>query len=431
MRRLFRDRFPFTLLRFRHWRAARDALEPEQIDRVRPAAGRPHFGLAGAAPSRSKAGIWRNRLRDPFGQDLKTKLKRGLLSFDSFLDSGVFHAARWLREYYERFSAFMDRFHVAGWRRWVLVEPLSEGATLGIGGHAGHAGARDPGLPRNLRRRLAEEIRARRHLPRPLRQRGRLARHPAQRRDSAGRLSRPPDQGGARDRRPALLRAFRHRSVGPGARADRECARRRRGAGRLLDHAAARQEPVPEQRAHDRAQGEGSLPGDLARDAADQERDPQALSRPRLHGRRRVRRGCGGAVLLQQVGARREPRRSRDARRPVQGADALRAARQPAGRPRARQYGARQPDRGRLHDRRPGVRRAAQPGDRDRPARRARRQLLSRLRLRRDEEAGRDLPEVAARARVRRAHRPRRQSAARGRQHGRVRCCASTAPTTR
>ena len=73
-------------------------------------------------------------MRDQFGQDLKSKLKRGLLSFDSILDSGVFHSARWLREYYERFSAFMDRFHVSGWRRWVLVEPLSEGATLGMGG---------------------------------------------------------------------------------------------------------------------------------------------------------------------------------------------------------------------------------------------------------------------------------------------------------
>src|SRR4051812_41822682 len=57
-----------------------------------------------------------------------------MLDFDSLLDSAVFHAARWLREYYERFSAFMDRFHVAGWRRWAVVEPLSEGATLGLGG---------------------------------------------------------------------------------------------------------------------------------------------------------------------------------------------------------------------------------------------------------------------------------------------------------
>jgi penicillin-binding protein 1A len=73
-------------------------------------------------------------LRDLFTQDFKPKLKRFLLDFDSRLDSTVFHLARWLREYYERFSAFMDRFHVAGWRRWALVEPLSEGATLGLGG---------------------------------------------------------------------------------------------------------------------------------------------------------------------------------------------------------------------------------------------------------------------------------------------------------
>src|SRR5262245_7588542 len=28
----------------------------------------------------------------------------------------------------------MDRFHVGGWRRWAIVEPLSECATLGLGG---------------------------------------------------------------------------------------------------------------------------------------------------------------------------------------------------------------------------------------------------------------------------------------------------------
>ena len=73
-------------------------------------------------------------MRDLSDKSLKPKLKRFLLDFDAWLDSSVFHTARWVREYYERFSAFMDRFHVAGWRRWVLVEPLSEGATLGLGG---------------------------------------------------------------------------------------------------------------------------------------------------------------------------------------------------------------------------------------------------------------------------------------------------------
>src|ERR1700759_4814026 len=74
-------------------------------------------------------------LRDPSAS--KVKIKRFLLDLDARLDSSVFHTARWLREYYERFSAFMDRFHVGGWKRWVIVEPLSEGATLGLGGLLG------------------------------------------------------------------------------------------------------------------------------------------------------------------------------------------------------------------------------------------------------------------------------------------------------
>jgi len=74
-------------------------------------------------------------LSDPTGNiDLKTKLKRFLLDFDSLLDTAVFQSGRYIREYYERFSTFMDRFHVAGWRRWAIVEPMSEGATLGLGG---------------------------------------------------------------------------------------------------------------------------------------------------------------------------------------------------------------------------------------------------------------------------------------------------------
>ena len=51
---------------------------------------------------------------------------------------------------------------------------------------------------------------------------------------------------------------------------------------------------------------------------------------------------------------------SRDAGRPVQGAGAVRPAHQPAGGARPRQRRARQPGRGRLHDRGPGVRRPAQ-----------------------------------------------------------------------
>ncbi len=64
----------------------------------------------------------------------KVKLKRLLLDFDARLDFSVFQSGKWARDLYERFTTFMDRFHIAGWRRWLIVEPLSEAATLGTGG---------------------------------------------------------------------------------------------------------------------------------------------------------------------------------------------------------------------------------------------------------------------------------------------------------
>jgi penicillin-binding protein 1A len=72
-------------------------------------------------------------LRDLIPEDWRAKLQRFFLDLDSRIDFGVFQARAWLREYYERFSTFMDRFHVAGWRR-ALNEAFSEGATLGAVG---------------------------------------------------------------------------------------------------------------------------------------------------------------------------------------------------------------------------------------------------------------------------------------------------------
>ena len=70
---------------------------------------------------------------DP-GPDWRIKLKRLLLDLDARIDFAVFQSGKWARELYERFTAIMDRFHVAGWRRWLIVEPMSEAATLGTGG---------------------------------------------------------------------------------------------------------------------------------------------------------------------------------------------------------------------------------------------------------------------------------------------------------
>src|SRR5689334_11120522 len=57
-----------------------------------------------------------------------------MLDVDSRIDFGLYLTRTWGRELYERFTVFMDRFHVAGWRRWTLVEPISEGLTIGAGG---------------------------------------------------------------------------------------------------------------------------------------------------------------------------------------------------------------------------------------------------------------------------------------------------------
>ncbi|VIO65715.1 Penicillin-binding protein 1F [Bradyrhizobium ivorense] len=56
------------------------------------------------------------------------------LDLDARFDSALFQSARGLRELYERYSTFMDRFYIGRWKRWVFIEPLSEAATLGLGG---------------------------------------------------------------------------------------------------------------------------------------------------------------------------------------------------------------------------------------------------------------------------------------------------------
>jgi penicillin-binding protein 1A len=64
----------------------------------------------------------------------KTKFRHFLLDFDARIDSSLFASFVGARELYERFSTFMDRFYVGRWKRWVFIEPLSEMATIGLGG---------------------------------------------------------------------------------------------------------------------------------------------------------------------------------------------------------------------------------------------------------------------------------------------------------
>ncbi len=50
-------------------------------------------------------------------KDWKPKLQRWLLDSDARFDDFMFQVGRWSRELFERFSMFMDRFPIGGWRR--------------------------------------------------------------------------------------------------------------------------------------------------------------------------------------------------------------------------------------------------------------------------------------------------------------------------
>jgi penicillin-binding protein 1A len=76
----------------------------------------------------------RDFFRNAQGNHWKARLRRLLLDLDSRIDFGIYQTRTWGRELYERYTVVMDRFHVAGWRRWIFVEPISEGATLGCCG---------------------------------------------------------------------------------------------------------------------------------------------------------------------------------------------------------------------------------------------------------------------------------------------------------
>jgi penicillin-binding protein 1A len=70
----------------------------------------------------------------PSPPDWTQRFRHFLLDLDARIDSSLFSSGAGLREAYERFSTFMDRFHVGRWKRWVIIEPLSEAATMGLGG---------------------------------------------------------------------------------------------------------------------------------------------------------------------------------------------------------------------------------------------------------------------------------------------------------
>ena len=292
---------------------------------------------------------------------LWTRMKRAALGFDAWLNSSLFDSGRGLGDVWESYSRNVNRLKVRGaWR--VVLDLTSEATTLGVAGGIVMLGLAIPAFRETSDDWLKTQELAVTFLDRYGQEIGRRGiRH-----DDSYKLEEFPDYLVKAALATEDRRFYEHWGIDPIGtfRAlDRQRPRRRRRAGRLLDHPAARQEPVPDERALARAQDQGSLPRALARVPPDQGRDPQALSRPRLYGRRHARRRGGGRVLFRQVGQGPDARRIRHARRPVQGADEIRPAHQPAGGPRPRQRRPLQHGRGRLPDRGPDPDGAPQPGD--------------------------------------------------------------------
>jgi len=64
---------------------------------------------------------------------LGKKVARALLAFDAWVDSSLYESGQRARQRYDAFAAFMDRFHVSGFR-WAGVELACEALTLGLAG---------------------------------------------------------------------------------------------------------------------------------------------------------------------------------------------------------------------------------------------------------------------------------------------------------
>ena len=183
-----------------------------------------------------------------------------MLDLDARIDSTLFSSGKGVRELYERFSTFMDRFYVGHWKRWVFIEPMSEAATIGLVGlvlmlalavPAFRETADDDWLKKSD---LAVSF---------LDRYGNAIGHRGIKHNDSMPLDELPDNLikatlATEDRR--FYDHFGIDIVGTVRALVDQRAGRRRAPGRLVDHPAAGQEPVPDQRAHDRAQGQGSLP---------------------------------------------------------------------------------------------------------------------------------------------------------------------------
>ena len=349
-------------------------------------------------------------MRDLFPEDWKPNLRRRLLGVDSWIDFSLFRGAVVSRETYQGFSGFMDRFHTAGWRRW-LNEVLSEGLTVGTFGLILMMALATPAFrdtaDGNWLKKSELSVTFLDRYGNEIGTRG--IRH-----NNSIPLSQLPDHLikaviATEDRR-----FYDHFGVDIGGTLRALITNARAGGvvqgGSTLTQQLAKNLFLSNERTLDRKIKEAFLALWLESHLTKNEILKLYLDRAYMGG---------GAFGVDAAAKYYFNKSARDvdlaevghARRPVQGADQVFAQRQPAGRPRARQRRARQPGRRRLHDRGSGLRRPPPPRHPRRPQGRPSAELLSRLGLRPGEEAGRHVPPLGDRACVRGAHRARSEPA--------------------
>ena len=219
------------------------------------------------------------------------------LKIDSWIDSGLYTTWIGFRDWWAGYSSFFGRFEVKGVVR-ALNELACEGLTLERGRAVGARHLRASCL-RDRARQDEPLRRIQRHLPRPLRQRDRQARPAARRLGAARRNPRRHDQGDARHRGSALLRAFRRRRHGhrsapwpPTRGTTRWCKAAARSPSSSPRTCSCRRSGRSAARSKRR-----SSPS-ISRIALHQAGNPEALFRPRLSRRRLLRRRGGGPISI-------------------------------------------------------------------------------------------------------------------------------------
>ena len=241
-------------------------------------------------------------MRLPTFTEIKVRLERAALAFDAWVNASLYDGGQSTGQAYERFQRVMSRFAVRGWKRAAL-DLTSEGVTIGTGGAILMLALAQPAFQLTSENWLKQQDLAVTFLDRYGTEVGRRGiKH-----DDSLKLDEFPDimikaLVSTEDRR-----FYEHWGIDPIGTLRALVNNSRGGSGTQGGSSITQQlakNLFLNERAHHRAQGEGSLPRDLAGDAHLTKNEILKLYLDRAYmGGGTFGVDGGGAFLLQQVGA--------------------------------------------------------------------------------------------------------------------------------